>query len=192
MSTTTTTMQGDVFIGSQRIYVFQMVESQLAADFQWNTLDADLVDFVYPQRYSVLTAAATSFEFPRVKVRRQACCTLMSTTGRKRSGKRRRQKRIHAHLCSLVQTVESAGAEFPRILQTDFPDAYAERPVLHVHRQQIPETRNTPPNTTSASLYAKKISTASCGGSTSRRTPTTTKWTTRSSPCPPATSSSGR
>ena len=47
---------------------FKWWKANLAADFQWNTLDADLVDFVYPQRYSVLTAAATSFEFPRVKV----------------------------------------------------------------------------------------------------------------------------
>ncbi len=36
-------------------------------DLQWNKLDADLVDFVYPNRYSVLSAAATSIDFDRFK-----------------------------------------------------------------------------------------------------------------------------
>ena len=40
----------------------------LAADYQYNTLDADLVNFVYPSRHTLLTALSTSFRFPRVKL----------------------------------------------------------------------------------------------------------------------------
>lgn len=41
--------------------------ASLSADFQWNTLNADLVDFVYPERYSLLTAMATSIRFEQFK-----------------------------------------------------------------------------------------------------------------------------
>ncbi|EJW97761.1 outer membrane vitamin B12 receptor protein, partial [gut metagenome] len=37
-------------------------------DFQWNTLKADLVDFVYPDRYSFLSAVASSFHWKRFKL----------------------------------------------------------------------------------------------------------------------------
>ena len=40
----------------------------LSNDFQWNTLDADLVDFIYPKRYSVLSALATSMQFNEFNV----------------------------------------------------------------------------------------------------------------------------
>lgn len=44
---------------------FDWWNANLSADFQWNTLDADLVNFAYPQRYTVLTALATSFQFKK-------------------------------------------------------------------------------------------------------------------------------
>ncbi len=40
----------------------------LATDVQYNTLDADLVNFVYPSRFTALTAAAASFRFEKVKI----------------------------------------------------------------------------------------------------------------------------
>lgn len=40
----------------------------LATDVQYNTLDADLVNFVYPSRFTALTAVAMSFRFDKVKV----------------------------------------------------------------------------------------------------------------------------
>ncbi|MDR2813141.1 MAG: TonB-dependent receptor [Prevotellaceae bacterium] len=39
----------------------------LSADFQWNTLAANLYDFVYPQRNTTLVALATAFEWGRLK-----------------------------------------------------------------------------------------------------------------------------
>jgi outer membrane cobalamin receptor len=40
----------------------------LSTDFQWNTLDASLTNFVKPQRYTALTALATAFEVWTVKM----------------------------------------------------------------------------------------------------------------------------
>ncbi|MDR1226873.1 MAG: TonB-dependent receptor plug domain-containing protein [Prevotellaceae bacterium] len=39
----------------------------LASDFQWNTLEANLTNFVYPTRYTTLVAVATAFEAWRLK-----------------------------------------------------------------------------------------------------------------------------
>jgi Outer membrane cobalamin receptor protein len=39
----------------------------LSTDFQWNKLNADLTDFVYPRRYSTLASWATSVQFDRFK-----------------------------------------------------------------------------------------------------------------------------
>lgn len=40
----------------------------LAADVQYNTLDADIVNFVYPSRLTALAAAAASLRFDKVKI----------------------------------------------------------------------------------------------------------------------------
>ncbi len=48
--------------------VFEWWSLSAATDFQFNTLDADLVDFVYPNRYSLLTSAATSLNFRGLKL----------------------------------------------------------------------------------------------------------------------------
>ena len=40
----------------------------LSADYQYNTLDADLTNFVYPKRHTVLWAAATTLEWGRLRV----------------------------------------------------------------------------------------------------------------------------
>lgn len=48
--------------------LFRWWDVNLATDFQYNTLDADLVNFVYPSRFTTLAALATSLRFDRVKV----------------------------------------------------------------------------------------------------------------------------
>ena len=68
-----TTMYVDNHYRQQEVYFsavngfsfFDWWKVNLSADFQWNTLDADLVDFACPQRYSVLTALATSVQFEK-------------------------------------------------------------------------------------------------------------------------------
>lgn len=66
-----TTMYVDNHYVQQETYVsaahllelFPWWTASLSNDFQWNTLNADLVDFVYPNRYSLLSAIATSISF---------------------------------------------------------------------------------------------------------------------------------
>lgn len=48
--------------------VFPWWKLSWSSDFQFNTLDADLVDFVYPDRYTVLTSGATAFNFSRFEL----------------------------------------------------------------------------------------------------------------------------
>ena len=48
--------------------IFEWWNASLATDFQWNTLDADLVDFAYPTRNTLLTAAATAMRFRRLRL----------------------------------------------------------------------------------------------------------------------------
>ncbi|MDR3140680.1 MAG: TonB-dependent receptor [Tannerellaceae bacterium] len=49
----------------------------LSADYQWNILDASLQDFVYPRRNTALTAAATAFEWKRLKVQASLLATFV-------------------------------------------------------------------------------------------------------------------
>jgi outer membrane cobalamin receptor len=52
----------------------------VAGDFIYNTLKADLVDFVSPQRYTGLGAVATSFDWPRVKLQASLLGTFVHET----------------------------------------------------------------------------------------------------------------
>lgn len=59
--------QETYFSAANMFSVFHWWSASLSIDFQWNALHADLVDFIYPERYSILTAAATSVHFGRFK-----------------------------------------------------------------------------------------------------------------------------
>ncbi|WP_349317594.1 TonB-dependent receptor domain-containing protein [Chitinophaga sp. MM2321] len=50
----------------------------LSGDFQWNKLDADLVNFSYPQRYTTLVAAAASLHFNRFNAQASLLGTFMN------------------------------------------------------------------------------------------------------------------
>lgn len=66
-----TTMYVDNHYRQQEIYasaahlftIYPWWSMSLSNDFQWNTLRADLIDFVYPTRNTILTSAAMSFDF---------------------------------------------------------------------------------------------------------------------------------
>ncbi|MEG1616606.1 MAG: TonB-dependent receptor [Bacteroidales bacterium] len=60
--------------------------ASLATDFQWNKLDADLVNFVYPHRYSFLTAGATSLRFERFKFQASVLHTFVKDITKKTGG----------------------------------------------------------------------------------------------------------
>ena len=60
--------QQEFYLSASNLFsIYDWWSASLATDFQWNTLDANLVDFVYPQRFSVLTSAATSLNFKKFK-----------------------------------------------------------------------------------------------------------------------------
>lgn len=63
--------------------IFPWWSISLSNDFQFNTLDADLVDFVYPNRYSLLTAGATSIDFKQFKFQTSLLHTFVSDKTRK-------------------------------------------------------------------------------------------------------------
>ena len=59
------TQQETYFSAAHLLSITSFWNIAIANDVQWNTLDADLVDFVYPNRYSLLSSIATSFDISR-------------------------------------------------------------------------------------------------------------------------------
>ncbi|MGV8094758.1 MAG: TonB-dependent receptor plug domain-containing protein [Mangrovibacterium sp.] len=68
------------FSSTHRFTFFEWWSANLSADFQWNTLDADLTDFVYPRRYTGLVAAAGALYFPRFKLQASVLGTFVHET----------------------------------------------------------------------------------------------------------------
>ncbi len=60
--------QQETYLSAANMFsIFDWWTASLATDFQWNTLNADILNFVYPQRYTVLTAAATSINLDKFR-----------------------------------------------------------------------------------------------------------------------------
>jgi outer membrane cobalamin receptor len=53
-------------------------DASLAADYQWNVLDASLQDFVYPRRNTLLAALASAFEWKGLKMQASLLATFVS------------------------------------------------------------------------------------------------------------------
>lgn len=51
---------------AQEVSLFKWWDISLATDYQYNTLDADLVNFVYPSRNTFLGAISTTFDFGKI------------------------------------------------------------------------------------------------------------------------------
>lgn len=67
--TDNTYQQQETYISWINLYkVEKNWEISLSADLQWNKLDANLDNFVYPERYSTIVAAATAYDFGKVKI----------------------------------------------------------------------------------------------------------------------------
>lgn len=78
--------QETYFSAANMFTVFDWWNASISTDFQWNTLDADLVDFVYPERYSILTAAATSIHFEQFKFQASVLHTYVKDVTQKIGG----------------------------------------------------------------------------------------------------------
>ena len=55
----------------------------LAADYQFNTLDTDLVNFVYPSRHTLLAALSTSMRWEKIKLQGSVLYTFVDDKARK-------------------------------------------------------------------------------------------------------------
>ena len=60
--------------------IFKWLEAALSTDFQWNTLNADIVNFSYPNRYTGLVALATAIKFPNIKMQASVLGTFTHET----------------------------------------------------------------------------------------------------------------
>mgnify|MGYP000152234713 FL=1 len=59
--------QQEIYASAAHLFtIYPWWSMSLSNDFQWNALRADLIDFVYPTRNTILTSAATSFDFNRL------------------------------------------------------------------------------------------------------------------------------
>lgn len=76
--------QEETYVSAAHLFsIFRWWSASLSNDFQWNTLNADLVDFVYPNRYTFLSAAATSIDFNQFKLQASLLHTFVSDKTRK-------------------------------------------------------------------------------------------------------------
>lgn len=60
--------QESYFSLANKVSIYDWWKFNIATDFQYNTLNADLTNFVYPSRYTSLTALATDFNFDKIKI----------------------------------------------------------------------------------------------------------------------------
>ena len=61
--------QQEIYLSSANLFsLLPGWNLNLSADFQWNKLNADLIDFVYPARYTGLIAIATAIHLQRLNI----------------------------------------------------------------------------------------------------------------------------
>lgn len=76
--TDNTYKQKELYVSIANEYVLTSFwRISLSGDYQWNQLDANLVNFAYPVRHTGLVALASSFRFDRLKVQGSLLTTLV-------------------------------------------------------------------------------------------------------------------
>lgn len=68
------------FSAANMLNILPFGSADVSVDFQWNKLNADLVNFVYPCRYTALVAAATALHFERFKLQANLLGTFVHET----------------------------------------------------------------------------------------------------------------
>jgi outer membrane cobalamin receptor len=75
--------QQELYLSSaNRFEVSPVWSADVSVDFQWNGLNADLLDFVYPNRFTVLAAAATAVHLSKLKLQASVLATVLHETVR--------------------------------------------------------------------------------------------------------------
>jgi outer membrane cobalamin receptor len=70
------------FSSANRFDIAPILDADISVDFQWNSLNADLLDFVYPHRYTVLAAAAAALDLRPLKLQAGILATMIRETAR--------------------------------------------------------------------------------------------------------------
>lgn len=79
--------QDEIYISIANKYsVLKNWDANLSVDYQWNTLDATLTNFVYPTRNTLLVALATSFQWSGIKTLASILGTFVSDKSTASSG----------------------------------------------------------------------------------------------------------
>jgi outer membrane receptor protein involved in Fe transport len=65
---------------ANRFDIVPVWSADVSVDFQWNKLNADLLDFAYPNRYTTLAAAATALHLSKLKLQASVLATLVHET----------------------------------------------------------------------------------------------------------------
>ncbi|MDR2286931.1 MAG: TonB-dependent receptor [Prevotellaceae bacterium] len=75
--------QQELYLSSaNRFAILPVLNADISVDFQWNKLNADLFDFVYPNRYTALAAAATALHLDKLKLQASLLATFVHETTR--------------------------------------------------------------------------------------------------------------
>lgn len=68
---------------ANRVNIFPWCSVNFSADYQFNLLNADLKDFAYPRRHTILVAGATAFDFSWLKMQASVLGTIVHDEVRK-------------------------------------------------------------------------------------------------------------
>ena len=173
---------------ANRFTIFPWWEVNLSADWQFNLLNADLRDFVYPRRHTLLAAAATAMRFDRVEIQASLLGTLVHdrTKGDRMSDKRKLTPAVFLSWRPFERGSTSASS-------TSGSSACRRSTTSTTRSSGMSiSTRNSPRSTTWASPTRGPSNIRGCGRLNCRPTSTTTRWTTRSWQPRRRTSSAGR
>lgn len=119
--------QQEVYLSSANLFnVLPGWNLNLSADFQWNKLNADLVDFVYPTRYTGLIALATAINFQRLNIQASLLGTFVNDKTRVTNAAADSKQKYTPTIILSWQPWEEKRFEFQGILQTNIQDAHPE------------------------------------------------------------------
>jgi|GEM_PF-7065966 len=125
-------MLHDFYISSANLFeILPFWTANISVDFQWNKMNSDIKEFIYPQRWSGWAAAATSFDLHRLKIQASLLTTLIHETTRED------KKDIQRDWRKLTPTVMCIQQPFLGCLKHQFPcfPLYAKVPVALPWRQ---------------------------------------------------------
>lgn len=79
--------QDEIYVSTANKYtILKDWDVNLSVDYQWNTLDATLVNFAYPTRHTLLAALATAYSWQRLKAQASILGTFVFDRANLRSG----------------------------------------------------------------------------------------------------------